>query len=160
MEHEHSLQERFETEALPHLRALYGAAYRLTHRAPDAEDLVQETCLRAYRAFDQYTPGTNIRAWLFTILNRARTDSLRRAACRPATVSLLYEPASPGSDARLLAGDLHRALRRLPPGYRTAVRLRDIEGFSSEDVRIEYPFFWHHVLEKALSKKGRKWSGL
>src|SRR5260370_17246652 len=81
-------EERFEAEALPHLRALYGTAYRMTRNAHDAEDLVQETYLRAFRAFDRYQPGTNIRAWLFTILHRARTDSFRRPSPSPPTLPL------------------------------------------------------------------------
>ena len=72
-------EQRFEAEALPHLKALYGTAYRMTRNVHDAEDLVQEAFLRAYRAFDGYTPGTNIRAWLHTILYRCRTDAFRRA---------------------------------------------------------------------------------
>src|SRR5947207_2747061 len=80
--------QRFEAEALPHLRSLYGTAYRMTRNAHDAEDLVQETFLRAYRAFDGYTPGTNIRAWLHTILYRVRTDAFRRMGRSPQTVEL------------------------------------------------------------------------
>ena len=121
-------------EAIPHLRALYATSYRLTRSVPDAEDLVQETYLRAYRGFEQYTPGTNIRAWLFTILYRARTDGLRRASRRLATVSLTYEPASRTVEAPFTSEDLKRALERLPESYRAAVLLRDVEGFSYQDV--------------------------
>jgi RNA polymerase sigma-70 factor (ECF subfamily) len=63
----------------------------MTRNAHDAEDLVQETYLRAFRAFDRYQPGTNIRAWLFTILHRARTDSFRRQSRSPQTVELTGE---------------------------------------------------------------------
>lgn len=80
--------ERFEQEALPHPRSLYGTAYRLARNAHDAEDLVQETLLRAYRAFSGFAPGTNIRAWLYTILYRVQTDAFRRAARSPASWSL------------------------------------------------------------------------
>jgi RNA polymerase sigma-70 factor (ECF subfamily) len=97
---------------------------------------VQETCLRAYRAFEQYTPGTNIRAWLFTILHRARTDGLRRAARRLATVSLSREPASPRVEAAFASEDLARAVRRLPESYRAAILLRDVEGCSYQDVAM------------------------
>src|SRR4029450_11305506 len=69
-----SRRDRFELEAIPHLKRLYGSAYRMTHNPADAEDLVQETFLRAYRAFDRFAAGTDIRAWLFTILHRVRTD--------------------------------------------------------------------------------------
>ena len=95
--------ERFEAEAIPHLRALYGTAYRMTRNAHDAEDLVQETFLRAYRAFDRFTAGTNIRAWLYTILHRVRTDAFRRAARSPSTMELTGDgPAVPAGSAGAL----------------------------------------------------------
>jgi RNA polymerase sigma-70 factor (ECF subfamily) len=136
-----SRQVAFETEALPHVRALYRASCRLTRSPHDAEDLVQETCLRAYRAFDQYTPGTNIRGWLFTILYSAHADSRRRASCRPATVSLLAEPVGRTRETSFAVEDLERALLALPDGYRSAVLLRDIEGFSYQDIarRLRIP---------------------
>ena len=67
-ESEEARRRRFEAEALPHLDALYSAALRMTRNRSDAEDLVQETFLRAYRFFDRYQPGTNCRAWLYKIL--------------------------------------------------------------------------------------------
>jgi RNA polymerase sigma-70 factor (ECF subfamily) len=136
-----SRQAAFEIEALPHVRALYRAACRLTRSPQDAEDLVQETCLRAYRAFDQYTPGTNIRGWLFTILYSAHADSRRRASRRPATVTLLAEPASRASETSFASQDLERALLSLPNGYCSVVLLRDIEGFSYQDIarRLRIP---------------------
>ena len=88
--------ERFEAELLPQLRSLFGAAYRMTGNAHDAEDLVQETFLRAHRAFDRFRPGSNARAWLHTILHRVRTDMFRRTKRRPETVELTGEgPATP-----------------------------------------------------------------
>ena len=105
-----SRNESFEAEALPHLRSLYGTAYRLTRNAHDAEDLVQETFLRAYRSFDRYTPGTNIRAWLYTILHRTRADALRRRGRSPETVELEGDgPAVAGAQDRGLRGTRHRA---------------------------------------------------
>jgi RNA polymerase sigma-70 factor (ECF subfamily) len=80
-----SAGEAFEREALPLLRPLYSTAVRLSRNAADAEDLVQETYLRAYRAFAGYERGTNIRAWLHTILNRAWLDTLRRRGRQPRT---------------------------------------------------------------------------
>jgi RNA polymerase sigma-70 factor, ECF subfamily len=129
--------ERFETEALPHLRSLYGTAYRMTRNAHDAEDLVQETFLRAYRAFDRYTAGTNIRAWLYTILHRARTDAFRRAARSPRTVELSGEgPSVPAPQEALARGgeDIERALQALPEAFRSAVVLRDVEDFSYDEI--------------------------
>ena len=68
-------QARFERDALPFLDQLYAAALRMTRNAADAEDLVQETYLKAFRAADQFEPGTNLRAWLFTILHNTATTS-------------------------------------------------------------------------------------
>src|SRR5262245_24888410 len=130
-------EHRFEAEALPHLRALYGTAYRMTRNAHDAEDLVQETFLRAYRSFDHYTSGTNIRAWLYTILYRARTDALRRSGRTPATVELVDDgPAVPPPQDALAQGgeDIARALAQIPEQFRTAVVLRDIEDLSYEEI--------------------------
>ena len=126
--------DAFEAEVLPQLRALFGMAYRLTRNAHDAEDLVQETLLRAYRAFDSYRPGTNVRAWLFTILHRLRTDSLRRRGRSPATVELVGEgpPVGPVHEKVLTSGheDVVRALEAVPEVFRAAVVLRDVEDFA------------------------------
>lgn len=132
-----SLQERFELEALPQMRRLYAAARRLCRNAEDAEDLVQETYLRAYRAFAGYTPDTNVRAWLFTILYRARADTLRKAGRSPRTVELLDEgPPLPAPQDSLARGqeDVRRALDSLPEVFRTALELRDLQDFSYEEI--------------------------
>jgi RNA polymerase sigma-70 factor, ECF subfamily len=132
-----SRNERFESEALPHLRSLYATAYRMMRNAHDAEDLVQETFLRAFRAFDRYQPGTNIRAWLFTILHRTRTDAFRRRSRDPRTVELVdQEPALPPPQDALASGaeDLERALQGLPEVFRTAVVLRDVQDFSYDEI--------------------------
>jgi RNA polymerase sigma-70 factor (ECF subfamily) len=128
----------FEAEVLPQLRALFGMAYRLTGNAHDAEDLVQETMLRAHRAFHRYQPGTNARAWLFTILHRLRTDALRRRGRRPETVELLDEgpPVAPVHEAALTSGheEITRALEALPESFRSAVVLRDVEEYSYAEI--------------------------
>ena len=130
-------EERFETEALVHLRSLYRAAYRMTRNPADAEDLVQETMLRAFRAFDTYTPGTNIRGWLYTILYRVRTDAFRKAGRTPQTVELADDgPAVPPPQDALAGGqeDLERALAALPEPFQTAVILRDLEELSYDEI--------------------------
>ena len=132
-----SRDEIFQAEALPHLRSLYGTAYRMTRNAHDAEDLVQETYLRAYRAFDGFTPGTNIRAWLHTILHRVRTDGFRKAGRSPQTVELSGEgPAVPPPQDALASGgeDIARALASLPEAFRAAVVLRDVQDFSYQEI--------------------------
>jgi RNA polymerase sigma-70 factor (ECF subfamily) len=133
-----SSPEQFEAEALPHLRALYATAFRLTRNSHDAEDLVQETFLRAFKGFDRYTPGTNVRAWLYTILHRVRTDAFRRAGRRPITVELIDEgPAVPpaAQDALASGGEaLARALDGLPEVFRIAVVLRDVEELSYAEI--------------------------
>jgi RNA polymerase sigma-70 factor (ECF subfamily) len=128
--------ERFEAEALPHFNALYRTAHRMTRNAEDAQDLVQDTLLRAYRAFDSFSPGTNIRAWLFTILHRTRTDQFRRAARRKDTEALTGEgPAVPATQEALASGrDLQRAFLELPEAFRVAVLLRDLEEFSYQEI--------------------------
>jgi RNA polymerase sigma-70 factor (ECF subfamily) len=132
-----SRDERFEAEMLPHLRPLFGAAYRMTGNAHDAEDLVQEAFLRAYRAFDSFRPGSNARAWLHTILQRVRTDAFRRRRRRPETVELTGDgpAAAPPQDA-LASGreDLERALRELPEAFRAAVVLRDIQELTYAEI--------------------------
>jgi len=130
--------DAFEAEVLPQLRGLFGMAYRLTRNAHDAEDLVQETLLRAYRAFDSYRPGTNVRAWLYTIMNRLRTDALRRRGRSPQTVELVGDgPAvSPAHEAVITSGreDVSRALETVPEHFRDAVLLRDVEDFTYSEI--------------------------
>jgi RNA polymerase sigma-70 factor (ECF subfamily) len=119
------------------MRALYGWAYRMTSNSHDAEDLVQDTYLRAFRAFDGYAPGTNIRAWLFTILQRVRTDAFRRAGRSPETRELVDDGpgVAPAQDAICNGGDaIERALRALPEVFRSAVVLRDVQEFSYEEI--------------------------
>ena len=131
-------EKAFEAEILPQLRPLFGMAYRLTGNAHDAEDLVQETMLRAHRSFDRYRPGTNARAWLFTILHRLRTDALRRKGRRPETVELLDDgPPVPAVHERILTSgheDVVQALEGLSETFRSAVVLRDIEEFSYAEI--------------------------
>jgi RNA polymerase sigma-70 factor (ECF subfamily) len=130
---------RFEAELLPQLRPLFGAAYRMTGNAHDAEDLVQETFLRAYRAIDRFQPGTSARAWLLTILQRVRTDAFRRRQRRPQTVELTDEApqvaVAPAQNA-LASGyeELERALSGLPETFRTAVVLRDVQDLSYAEI--------------------------
>ena len=130
----------FEQEALPHLNALYTAALRLTRDENDARDLLQETTLRAYRFFHLFTPGTNCRAWLLTILHNNFRNGWRRAAREPiATSPEEYErelesgrtrgwETDPESifTARMIGGEIGVALDALPEDFRTVLLLIDV----------------------------------
>jgi RNA polymerase sigma-70 factor (ECF subfamily) len=131
------VRERFEREAVPEMRRLRAAARALTRNAADAEDLVQETYLRAFRAFASYATDTNIRGWLFTILYRARADALRKAGRRVKTVALAGDVRAlvPPHDAvAARRQEVSRALAALPDAFRTAVLLRDVQDFSYEEI--------------------------
>src|SRR5512144_2588957 len=133
-----SIDERFEIEVMPHARSLYGTALRLTRSPQDAEDLVQETLLRAYRGFAGFRPGSNARAWLYTILHRARTDMLRKRGRSPNTVELLDDGpgVAPEHEAVLTAGneEVQRALAEVPEIFREALLLRDVQEFSYDEI--------------------------
>jgi RNA polymerase sigma-70 factor (ECF subfamily) len=119
------------------MRSLYGTALRMTRNPSDADDLVQETFLRAYKGFDRFTAGTNIRAWLHTILQRVRTDVFRRSQRTVKTTELLGDgpPVAPPQDALASGGeDLERALAEVPEPFRTAVLLRDVEDFTYQEI--------------------------
>jgi RNA polymerase sigma-70 factor (ECF subfamily) len=140
---------RFETTALPYLRALHCAAVHLCHRPEDARDLVQETFLRAYRAFEGFTPGTNCKAWLLTILYSVFVNRYRKAQREPQMVPLedLEErfealtagtgPEPPYADwkgGHLPGGpEVARALAGLPEPYRDAVLLVDVQELTYEE---------------------------
>ena len=147
-----SVTSSFETDALASLDSLYRTALRLTHRPADAEDLVQDTYLKAFRAANQFAPGTNLRAWLFTILhntarNRARDRARDHVAVDSDAVDRAIEtgePARAGQDAQetpetillrdTLTPDLQAAIDALPPAFREAVWLRDVEEFSYAEI--------------------------
>jgi RNA polymerase sigma-70 factor, ECF subfamily len=122
------------------MRSLYGTALRMTGNAHDAEDLVQETLLRAYRGFARFEPGTNIRAWLYTILHRVRTDAFRQQQRTVRTTELAEDaPATavpPAAQEALATGgeDIERALGAVPEPFRTAVVMRDVEDFTYQEI--------------------------
>jgi RNA polymerase sigma-70 factor, ECF subfamily len=137
----------FEAEALAAIDGLYRAALRLTRVRADAEDLVQETYLKAFRAADRFEPGTNLRAWLFTILHntarnlardRARhavtfdSDAVERAA--DATLDGMADTPETLLLRDTLAPELQAAIDELPDAFRQAVWLRDVEEFSYAEI--------------------------
>lgn len=128
----------FAAEALSHIDSLFGTAMRLTRRAADAEDLVQDTYLKAFRSAHQFEPGTNLKAWLFTILHNTFRNMRRHDGRNPVDVdSEAVERAgadAPGAQSpeqiltrATLDVDLQDALDALPDAFRQAVWLRDVE---------------------------------
>jgi RNA polymerase sigma-70 factor (ECF subfamily) len=141
----------FEREALPHLSALYAAALRMTRNEKDAEDLVQEALLRAYRFFDTFEAGTNCKAWLFRILtnvfcnqyrDRERENVIMNEA-ESSTANLEQFLGGAGGDGRdiesallgrMVSADVERALAAVPSDFRMAVVLADLEDFSYKEI--------------------------
>jgi RNA polymerase sigma-70 factor, ECF subfamily len=140
---------RFEAEVVPQLSQLYPAALRMTRNPTDAEDLVQETSVKAYAAYHQFRPGTNLRAWLNRILTTTFINVYRKRRREPqqALGGDLQEwqmsadrlaPPVQSAEAEALDrttdSDLLRALRELPHEFRTAVYLADIEGYPYREI--------------------------
>jgi RNA polymerase sigma-70 factor, ECF subfamily len=140
--------DAFAQEAMSFLEPLYATALRLTRNRSDAEDLVQDTFVKALRFSDRYTRGTNLKAWLYTILHNTWRNRIRDAARDTVDVdsdrveeaaSLPGGPASLDTPERILMrdtldADLQAALDALPASFRQAVWLRDVEEFSYAEI--------------------------
>lgn len=143
------LHREFNEEAIPQMDAMYSFALRLTSDPDDADDLVQETYLKAYRFFDKYERGTNIKAWMFRIMKNTFINMYRKTSKEPAKVDydeieeyyhMIRSPYTEGDDLHaklfdnLLEDDVVRALESLPEDYRTVVILCDLENFTYEEI--------------------------
>ncbi|MGZ5354227.1 MAG: sigma-70 family RNA polymerase sigma factor [Actinomycetota bacterium] len=145
-----ALRARFEQDVVPLLSNLYGAALRLTRNPQDAEDLIQETFLRAYRGFAGFQEGTNLRAWMYRILTNTFINAYRKKQREPVTVQdddiedwYLYDrlggagvEASAETEVleKIPDEDVQRALEDLSENFRMAVLLADVEGFSYKEI--------------------------
>ncbi len=170
-------RSEFEALTLEHMDSLYGAALRLTRSARDAEDLVQDTYLKAFRFFDSFEKGTNIKAWLFkiqtnTFINRYRRKVKEREVAEAPPEDILLDRfvstehftavRNPEGDffSRLLSDEVLAALEQVPVDFRMVVILADVQGFSYKEIAeiVDCPvgtvmsrlFRGRRLLQKAL----------
>jgi RNA polymerase sigma-70 factor, ECF subfamily len=177
-----ALKERFERDTVPLLSGMYSSALRMTRNPSDAEDLVQETFLRAYRGFAGFQEGTNLKAWLYRILTNTFINSYRKKQREPKTVPdenvedwylydrLAAQSSEASAETTVLEAmpdeDVKAALDALPEAFRMAVLLADVEGFSYKEIAsiLDIPIGTvmsrlhrgRRALEKALWQRTRE----
>lgn len=145
------LRERFETEAIPFMDQLYAAAMRMTRNPADAADLVQETFVKAYAAFARFTPGTNLKAWLYRILTNTYINMYRKNQRNPyqgtideledwqlggaeSATAMTTRSAEAEAISRMPDSAVKDALQSIPEDFRLAVYLADVEGFAYQEI--------------------------
>ncbi|HEY7527962.1 MAG TPA: sigma-70 family RNA polymerase sigma factor [Candidatus Deferrimicrobiaceae bacterium] len=173
----------FDSQAMPYLDSLYNTAYRMTRSAEDAEDLVQETFFKAYKYYDKFEEGTNLKAWLFKILKNTFINNYRKRKLEPRSVDFAEiedsferivrrdnteQPSDPEAEFfhGVLDDDVKKALDSLPYDYRMVVLLADLEDFSYKEIAeiLDCPvgtvmsrlYRGRKLLEKALLKYARQ----
>ena len=142
-------EQLFEDELLPHADALYNFAYHLTYNEADANDLVQETFMKAFRFLNSYDSGTNAKAWLFKILKNGFINEYRKKKKKPNKIDyedvLVFQDSDEDNSAAvydlredvfdgMLGDEITIALNKLPIDFKTVILLCDIEGFSYEEI--------------------------
>ncbi|MFN2632560.1 MAG: sigma-70 family RNA polymerase sigma factor [Thermoanaerobaculia bacterium] len=173
----------FDSLVMPYLDSLYNTAYRMTRSAEDAEDLVQETYFKAYKYYDKFEEGTNLKAWLFKILKNTFINNYRKKKLEPRSVDFAEiedsferivrrdnadQAADPESEYfnGVMDEDVKKALESLPYDYRMVVLLADLEDFSYKEIAdiLDCPvgtvmsrlYRGRKLLEKALLKYARQ----
>lgn len=146
---EKARHREFEKEVIPHMSAMYNFALRMTADEEDAQDLVQETLMKAYRFFDSFEKGTNCKAWLFRILKNSFINKYRKTAKEPNKIdydeikdfyNIIKEESADPNDlesqlfGEVLDDDITGALQRIPADFRAVVVLCDIEGLTYEEI--------------------------
>jgi RNA polymerase sigma-70 factor, ECF subfamily len=147
-EHVTDQHATFERDVIPYMRKLYPAALRMTRNPSDAEDLIQDTFARAYVAYHQFTPGTNLSAWLYRILANTFINTRRKRGREPAQSlfcevgemlidSLITQTTRSAEEEalnKLADSDVLRALRELPEGFSATIYLADVEGYPYKEI--------------------------
>lgn len=173
----------FDSQVMPYLDSLYNTAYRMTRGAEDAEDLVQETYFKAFKYYDKFEEGTNLKAWLFKILKNTFINNYRKRKLEPRSVDFAdiedsferivrrdnnEQPSDPESEffTGVLDDDVKRSLDSLPYDYRMVVILADLEDFSYKEIAeiLDCPvgtvmsrlYRGRKLLEKSLLKYARQ----